>query len=210
MFVSTGRAIANLPIIAKLLLAPAVSILLLSLMVPMSLHAINSQSALLTRLTTVEADKHAASAALARALPEASNQPNRLIALRSNRDGEAAGKRVSDALETALAQVVAQIDRLSHLPLSDEERQVLDSLTKPLADFTTAARLAAKMAQADDAANAFITGNQSSRQYATMIEGVDALNRLDAAQTLSDRIGADQLADAVRVGVLGVFTTGLV
>src|SRR5258708_27258299 len=127
MSVSTGRAIANLPIIAKLVLAPAVSILLLSLMVPMALHAINSQSVLLTGLSTLEADKHAASAALARALPEASNQLNRLIALRSNSDDVAAGKRVSDALETALAQTAAQVDRLSHFSLSAEERQVLDS-----------------------------------------------------------------------------------
>src|ERR1700722_14307184 len=137
MFVSTGRAVANLPIIAKLVLAPAVSILLLSLMVPMSLHAINSQSALLTRLTTVEAEKHAASAALARALPEASNQLNRLIALRSNSDDLEAGKRVADTLETALAHTAEQVDRLAHFPLSAEERQVLDSMTKPLADFTT-------------------------------------------------------------------------
>ena len=52
------RRVANLPIFAKLLLAPAVSILLLSLIVPMSLYAIDSQSALLTRLTTVEAERH--------------------------------------------------------------------------------------------------------------------------------------------------------
>jgi len=193
MFASTGRAIANLPIIAKLVLAPAVSILLLSLMVPMSLHAINSQSALLTRLTTVEAEKHAASAALARALPEASNQLNRLIALRSNSDDLEAGKRVSDTLEAALAQTAEQVDRLGHFPLSAEERQVLESLAKPLADFTTAARLAAKMAQADDVASSFITGNQSSKQYAAMMAGVDALNRLDAAHTLAERAGADEL-----------------
>jgi methyl-accepting chemotaxis protein len=210
MFAPTGRAIANLPIIAKLVLAPAVSILLLSLMVPMSLHAINSQSALLTRLTTVEAEKHAASTALARALPEASNQLNRLIALRSNSDDVAAGKRVGDALETALAQTAEQLDRLGHFPLSAEERQVLDSMTKPLADFTGAARTAAKMAQADDVASSFITGNQSSKQYAAMMAGVDALNRLDAAHTLAERAAADQLAGVVRIGVLGVFAAGLV
>jgi methyl-accepting chemotaxis protein len=210
MFVSIGRAIANLPIIAKLVLAPAVSILLLSLMVPMSLRAINSQSALLTRLTTVDAEKHAVSAALSRALPEASNQLNRLIALRSNSDDVEAGKRMNDTLETALAQSAAQVDRLSHFLLSDDERRVLDSLAKPLADFTSAARQAAKMAQADDVASAFITGNQSSKQYAAMMAGVDALNRLDEAHTLADRAGADELAGTMRIGVLGVFVVGLV
>jgi hypothetical protein len=210
MFASSGRAIANLPIIAKLVLAPAVSIILLSLMVPMSLHAINSQSALLTQLTTVEAEKHAASAALARALPEASNQLNRLIALRSNSDDAEAGKRVSDMLETALAQTAEQVEQLGHFPLSAEERQVLDAMVKPLADFTSAARIAAKMAQADDVASSFITGNQSSKQYAAMMAGVDALNRLDAAHTLAERTGADKLAGAVRIGVLGVFATGLI
>jgi methyl-accepting chemotaxis protein len=210
MFVPSGRVIANLPIIAKLVLAPAVSILLLSLMVPMSLHAINSQSALLTRLTTVEADKHATSAALARALPEASNLLNRLIALRSNSDDVEAGKRVSDTLDTALAQIAELVTRLGRFPLSGEERQVLDSMTKPLADFTTAAKLAAKMAQSDDAANAFITGNQSSKQYTAMMAGVDALNRLDGEHMLADRNGADELAGEVRIGVLGVFAAGLV
>ena len=210
MLVSPGRVIADLPIIAKLLLAPVVSVLLLSLMVPISLHAIDSQSRLLTRLTTVEAEKHAATAALARALPEASNQLNRLIALRSNSDDVASGKRVADLLEAALAGIAAQVDRLGRFPLSDQERQMLDSLARPLGDFATAARQAAKMAQADDAASAFITGNQSSRQYATVLAGVEALNQLDTARATADRTAADELAGAVRTGVLGVFVAGLV
>ncbi len=209
MLDSPGRVIANLPMIAKLLLAPAVTVVLLSLMVPMSLHAINRQSVLLARLTTEEAEKHAANAALARALPEASNQLNRLIALRSNSDDAEAGKRVADALDAALAQTAAQLERLGHSTVSEEERKVLDSFVRPLADFTSAARQAAKMAQADDAASAFLTGNQSSRQYAALMQGLDALNRLDAAYTAADRSAAESLARTVQAGVLGVFAAGL-
>ena len=209
MFATVLRRVANLPIVAKLLLAPSVSILLLSLIVPMSLHAIGRQSVLLTRLTTVAAERHAVSAALARALPEASNQLNRLIALRSNSDDVEAGKRTADALDAALARTAELVDRLGAYAASPEERQVIESLRKPLADFTTSARLAAKMAQSDDAASAFITGNQSSRQYAALMAGLDALNRLDDARTLADRTDAEALAGTVRTGVWGVFAAGL-
>jgi methyl-accepting chemotaxis protein len=204
------RSVANRPIIAKLLLAPAVSIVLLSLMVPMSLYAISRQSVLLTRLTTVEAERDDLSAGLARALPEASNQLNRLIALSSNSDDMAAGKRIAEALEVELAHTAELVQQLGRFAQSPQERQVIDSLARPLADFTTSARIAVKMALSDDAANAFLTGNQSSRQYADLMAGLDALNRLDAARTRTDRDAAGSLARTVQAGVLGVFTVGLV
>ncbi len=209
MLASARRGVANLPIVAKLLLAPSVSILLLSLIVPMSLHAIRSQSTLLTRLTTVEAERHTLTTALARALPEASNQLNRLIALASNSDDKAAAKRIADTLDVALTHTGDLVGQLGHFAESQKEQEVIGSLGKPLADFTTSARLAVKMALSDDSANAFITGNQSSRQYAALMEGLDALNTLDAARTLADRNAADSLADTVEVGVLGVFAAGL-
>jgi methyl-accepting chemotaxis protein len=183
---------------------------LLSLMVPMSLYAISRQSVLLTRLTTVEAERDDLSAGLARALPEASNQLNRLIALSSNSDDMAAGKRIAEALEVELAHTAELVQQLGRFAQSPQERQVIDSLARPLADFTTSARIAVKMALSDDAANAFLTGNQSSRQYADLMAGLDALNRLDAARTRTDRDAAGSLARTVQAGVLGVFTVGLV
>jgi methyl-accepting chemotaxis protein len=209
MFASVRRSVANLPIIAKLLLAPSVSILLLSLIVPMSLLAIGRQSTLLTRLTTVEAEQHALTAGLARALPEASNQLNRLIALSSNSDDKVAAKRIADALDVALGHTAELVTQLGRYAQTREEQTVIASLAKPLADFTSSARLAVKMALSDDSANAFITGNQSSRQYAALMEGLDALNQLDAAHTLADRDAADSLASTVKIGVLGVFAAGL-
>jgi len=210
MFTAVQRRLANLPIFAKLLLAPVVSILLLSLIVPMSLYAIGRQSALLTRLTTVAAERAEVSAALARSLPESSNLLNRLIALRSNSDDAAAGKRLADALAAELARAAELLGRLGGFATTGEEQRVIGSLSQPLADFTSSAQLAAKMAQSDDAANAFITGNQSSRQYAALMAGLDALDKLDEARTAADRSAAGKLAGAVRTGVLGVFSAGLV
>jgi methyl-accepting chemotaxis protein len=204
------RRVANLPVFAKLLLAPAVSILLLSLIVPMSLRAIGRQSALLTQLTTVEIERRSLGAALARGLPEASNALNRLIALRSNSDDRDAGNGIAMALDSELHSIADLIDRLNRFAGTPKERQVIESLRKPLADFTSSARQAVKMAQADDAADAFLTGNQSSRQYVALMAGLDTLNRLDEARLGAERDGAAALARSVRIGVLGVFAAGLV
>ncbi len=57
-FASGLRRITNLPMAVKQLRVPVISIVLLSLIVPMSLYAIGRKSTRLTRLTTVEAERH--------------------------------------------------------------------------------------------------------------------------------------------------------
>jgi hypothetical protein len=166
MLIGVARRIANMRIGVKLLLAPALCTLLLSSLVPMSLYAIGKQSALLTRLTTLEANKQATITALVRTIPEASNYINRLIALISNSDDTKTAKRLADVLDRDLTRAAALLDHLSRLELQPEEIHIVDTLNQPMRQFAQSAREAAEMAGNGDSANAFITGNQSSKQYA--------------------------------------------
>jgi methyl-accepting chemotaxis protein len=204
------RRIANAPIVVKLLIAPAICTLVLSPLVPMAWYAVNTQSALLQRLTTTEAEKQATITALARAVPEASNGVNRLIALASNSDDVQASKRLADALEQDLSRATQLLDRFANFPLYPEEKVVLDKLHGPMRQFALAARDAAGFAVANDGANAFITGNQSSKQYVALLDGLTELEKIEDRRAILDKDSSQSLAQTVSVGLVAAFGIGVV
>jgi methyl-accepting chemotaxis protein len=209
MLTGIVRRIANMRIGVKLLLAPVLCTLVLSSLVPMSLYAIGTQSALLARLTTSEVNKQATIAALARAIPEASNRINRLIALISNSDDSKAAKRLADGLDQDLARATSLLDRLSRFELQPEESHIVDTLNQPMGQFARSARDAAELAASGDSANAFITGNQSSKQYATLVDGLTALQNLEEERAVAEKQSSDALARAVNATVIVVFGLAL-
>jgi hypothetical protein len=100
------RWLANLSITWKLFIAPAVAVILLSLMAPLAIYSLGQQAKLLDELTTTEVEKAATMADLGRAVPEASNLSYRTIALASNSDDAAAVRRlVADTDERLRGQV---------------------------------------------------------------------------------------------------------
>jgi len=210
MLTDIVRRVANMRIRAKLLIAPTVCICVLSSLVPMALYAISTQSSLLKRLATTEADKQAAITALARAIPEASNGINRLIALISNSDDSKASKRLADAVVQSLSTTSALLDRLAKFDLQADERQIVDSLQQPMRQFAQSVREAAEMAAAGDSANAFVTGNQSSKQYAELSDGLTALQKLEEERAVADKQSSDALATTVNTAVIVVFAFALV
>jgi CHASE3 domain sensor protein len=203
------RRIANAPIVVKLLIAPLICTLVLSPLVPMAWYAVNTQSALLQRLTTTEAEKQATITALARAVPEASNGVNRLIALASNSDDVQANKRLAAALGRDLTRATALLDRFANFPLYPEEKVVLDKLHEPMRQFALAARDAAGLAVANDSANAFITGNQSSKQYAALLDGLTALEKIEDQRAVLDKDSSQALARTVSAGLVVAFGVGV-
>ena len=209
MLTGVVRRIANMRIGVKLLLAPALCTLILSSLVPMSLYAIGTQSALLTRLTTSEANKEATITAVARAIPEASNCINRLIALMSNSDDTKAAKRLADALDQDLTRATSLLDRLSRSELQPEESHIVHMLNEPMRQFAQSAREAAEMAAAGDSANAFLTGNQSSKQYATLVDGLTALQKLEEERAAAEKQSSDTLARTVSTALIVVFGLAL-
>jgi methyl-accepting chemotaxis protein len=210
MLTGVVRRIANMRIGVKLLLAPGLCTLVLSSSVPMSLYAIGTQSALLTRLTTSEANKQATITALARAIPEASNCINRLIALISNSDDTKAAKRLADALDQSLTRTTSLLDRLSRFELQPEEAHIVDTLNQPMRQFAQSARDAGELAATGDSANAFITGNQSSKQYTTLVDGLTALQTFEEERAVAERQSADTLASTVSTALIAVFGLALV
>jgi len=210
MLIGVVRRIANMRIGVKLLLAPALCTLLLSSLVPMSLYAIGKQSALLTRLTTLEANKQATITTLVRTIPEASNCINRLIALISNSDDTKTAKRLADVLDRDLTRATSLLDHLSKLELLPEEIHIVDTLNQPMRQFAQSAREAAEMAGNGDSANAFITGNQSSKQYATLVDGLSALQKLEEGRALAEKQSSDALASTVSTALIFVFSLALV
>ena len=210
MLDGVARPIANAPILAKLLIAPLICVLVLSPVLPMAFYAIDKQSTVLERLTTSEAEKQATITALARAVPEASNGVNRMIALASNSDDAAAVKRLGEALAQDLSRAATLLDHLAKLPLYPEEQRLLATLREPLGQFARSAREASEFAASGDSANAFITGNQSSKQYATLMEGLTALENIEDGQARADRDATSALAHMVTAGVLLTFAVGFV
>jgi len=210
MLTKVVRRIANMRIGVKLLLAPALCTLVLSSLVPMSLYAIGTQSALLTRLTTSEADRQATITALARAIPEASNCINRLIALISNSDDTKATKRLAEALDQDLTRATSLLDRLSRFELQPEESQIVYALNEPIRQFAQSAREAAEMAASGDSANAFLTGNQSSKQYAALVDGLTVLQKLEEERAVAEKQSSDTLASTISTALIVVFGLALV
>jgi methyl-accepting chemotaxis protein len=209
MLTAVIRRIAKMRIGVKLLLAPGLCTLVLSSLVPMSLYAIGTQSALLTRLTTSEASKEATITALVRTIPEASNRINRLIALISNSDDTKAAKRLADALDQDLTRAASLLERLSRFELQPEESRIVYTLNEPMRQFARSARDAAEMAAAGDSANAFITGNQSSNQYATLVDGLTALQKLEEERAAAEKQSSDTLARTVSTALIVVFGLAL-
>jgi methyl-accepting chemotaxis protein len=203
------QRIANAPIVVKLLIAPVICTLVLSPLVPMAWYAINTQSALLQRLTTTEAEKQATITALARAVPEASNDLNRQIALASNSDDVQAGKRLAGLLEQDLTRAAALLDRLAKFPLYPEEKIILDKLHEPMRQFAQAARDASGLAVSNESANAFLTGNQSSKQYAALLDGLTELEKIEDQRAIHDKDASEALARSVSVGLVVAFGVGV-
>jgi hypothetical protein len=125
------RWLANLSITRKLFIAPAVAVILLSLMAPLAIYSLGQQAKLLAELTTTEVEKASTMAALGRAVPEASNLSNRTIALASNSDDPAAVKRLVADMDKRLGEAASLIDRLGSFDLVEGEREIVAGLGSP-------------------------------------------------------------------------------
>jgi len=143
-------------------------------------------------------------------IPEASNCINRLIALISNSDDTKTAKRLADVLDRDLTRATSLLDHLSKLELLPEEIHIVDTLNQPMRQFAQSAREAAEMAGNGDSANAFITGNQSSKQYATLVDGLSALQKLEEGRALAEKQSSDALASTVSTALIFVFSLALV
>jgi methyl-accepting chemotaxis protein len=208
MFGLVERGIANLRISRKLFIAPGVAIALLSLMAPLALKSLGEQSRLLERLTTTEIDKAADVAALERAIPEASSNANRLIALASNSTDPEALKRIGKEMEAHLADAAALVARLGGSELSDEEKRIVGELGAALKSYTNTCRQVATMADGD-VATAFVLSTNGQKHYTSLLEKLTALQQLERkrAAAAHDTSAAD--AATARKGFIGLFVVAV-
>src|SRR5215831_8100429 len=113
MFNTIDRWTRNIRISRKISIAPAVAIVLLSLMAPLALRELAEQSKLLEAATTTAADKAATVAALSRTIPEASSLTNRIIALASNSDDAEVVKRLIADMNKRLGDAASLIGKMN-------------------------------------------------------------------------------------------------
>jgi methyl-accepting chemotaxis protein len=208
MFTMIDRLTANIHISWKLLIAPAIAIALLSIMAPLALKSLGDQSRMLDQLTTTEVDKAMTVAGLARAIPEASNDVNRLIALLSNSDDAAASKRLTASLDAKLTDAAALVEHLGKSKLTAEEKRLVDELGGALKAYGTTSRQAANMATAD-VATAFVMSTNGQRHYATLLGKLDALQALERSRAQSDHAASVSLSQTARTGFIALFAVAV-
>ena len=165
MFGLIDRWTANIRISRKLLIAPGIAILLLSLMAPLALKSLGDQTRLIERLTTIEMQKSTTVAALERAVPEASAVLNRVIALAGNSDDSAAIKRLAAEVNKRLADAAALIAKLAESDLSEREKQVVADLGKALKAYAESSGAVINMVAAD-VSTAYMMSQNGEKAYA--------------------------------------------
>ena len=174
----------HLSISRKLFIAPTVAVLLLSLMAPLAIISLGQQAELLEELTTTEVEKFATMAAFERAVPEASNLSNRIIALASNSDDPPALKRLVADMDKRLGEAASLIDRLSSLSLVGGDKEIVASLAKFLKAYTVAVRQVANMAVAD-AATAYMMSANGEKFYVELQTQLDALRDFERKRSVA-------------------------
>jgi methyl-accepting chemotaxis protein len=196
--------LANLSITRKLFIAPAVAVILLSLMAPLAIYSLGQQAKLLDELTTTEVDKAATMAALGRAVPEASNLSYRTIALASNSDDPAAIKRLVADMDKRLGEAASLVDRLRSFDLIEGETEIVANLGKSLKAYTDAVRQVATMAAAD-AATAYMTTASGEKFYAELQTQLDGLRDFERRHSVAKHDASMAQAGTARFGMIVLF-----
>ena len=202
------RWLSNLSITRKLFIAPAVAVILLSLMAPLAIYSLGQQAKLLDELTTTEVEKAATMAAVGRAVPEASNLSYRTIALASNSEDPAAVKRLVADMDNRLGEAASLIDRLGAFDLVEGEREIVASLGKSLKAYTAAVRQVATMAAAD-AATAYMMTASGEKSYAELQAQLDGLRDLERKRSVAKHDASMAQADTARVGMIALFVVAV-
>ena len=202
------RWLANLSITRKLFIAPAVAVILLSLMAPLAIYSLGQQAKLLDELTTTEVEKAAAMAALGRAVPEASNLSYRTIALASNSDDADAVKRLAADMDKRLGEAASLIGRLGSFDLVAAEREIVASLAKSLKAYTEANRQVATMAAAD-AATAYMMTNTGEKFYAELQTQLDRLRDVERGNSVAKHDASMAQAATARFGMIALFVVAV-
>ena len=204
MFGMIDRWTANIRITRKLLIAPGVAIVLLSLMAPLALKSLGDQSRLIERLTTVEIEKSATIASLERAVPEASAGLNRAIALAGNSDDAAAVKRLAAAMNQRLADAAALIAKLDGSELSARERQVVTELAKALTAYKQSSDAVVNMVAAD-VSTAYMMSQNGEKAYTQLLGKLDDLLAIERSEAAAAHDTSMASAQAARFGFIGLF-----
>jgi methyl-accepting chemotaxis protein len=203
------RWLANLSITRKLFIAPAVAVILLSLMAPLAIYSLGQQAKLLDELTTTDVEKAATMAALGRAVPEASNLSNRTIALASNSDEPDAIKRLVADMDRRLGEAASLIERLATFDLVAGEKEIVASLAKSLKAYTDANHQVATMAAAD-AATAYMMSSNGEKFYAELQTQLDSLRDVERRNSVARHDASMAQAGAARFGMIALFIAAVV
>ncbi len=209
MFGLIDRWTANIKITRKLLIAPAVAIVLLSLMAPLALKSLGDQTRLIERLTTVEVEKSATIASLERAIPEASAGLNRSIALAGNSDDDAAVKRLAADMNKRLADAAALIAKLGAAELSAREKQVVADLGKALAAYKQSSDAVLNMVAAD-VSTAYMMSQNGEKAYVELLARLDELLAIERSEAAAAHDASMASAQAVRYGFIALFAVATV
>jgi methyl-accepting chemotaxis protein len=204
MFGLIDRWTANIRITRKLLIAPGVAIVLLSLMAPLALKSLGDQSRLIERLTTIEVEKSATIAALERAVPEASAGLNRAIALAGNSDDEAAVKRLAAGMNQRLADAAALIAKLDGSELSARQRQVVTDLGKALTAYKQSSDAVINMVAAD-VSTAYMMSMNGEKAYVELLARLDELLAIERSEAAAAHDASMASAQAARYGFIALF-----
>jgi methyl-accepting chemotaxis protein len=209
MFGIIDRWTANIRISRKLSIAPAVAIVLLSLMAPLALRALSDQAKLLEAITTTGAERAATVAALARAIPEASSLSNRIIALASNSDDAQAVKALSADMDKRLADGTALIEKLAATNLPDEERKVVADLAQALKSYAEASKPVIAMV-VSNAPTAYMMSANGEKFYAALLGKLNELLDLERAQAAVAHETSAEAARTTRLGFIALFVAAVV
>jgi methyl-accepting chemotaxis protein len=212
-FVNAGmdamtRWLANLSITRKLFIAPAVAVILLSLMAPLAIYSLGQQAKLLEEVTTTEVDKAAATAALARAIPEASKLSNRSIALASNSEDAAAVKRLITDLDKRLGEAASLVERLRSFDLADGEKEIVTNLGISLKAYTEANHQIATMTAAD-AATAYMMSANGEKFYTELQTQLDELREFERRHSAEKHDSSMAQAETARLAMIALFVVAL-
>ena len=209
MFGLIDRWTANIRISRKLLIAPGIAILLLSLMAPLALKSLGDQTRLIERLTTIEMQKSTTVAALERAVPEASAVLNRVIALAGNSDDSAAIKRLAAEVNKRLADAAALIAKLAESDLSEREKQVVADLGRSLTAYKESSGAVINMVAAD-VSTAYMMSQNGEKAYAELLARLDDLLAIERSQAASAHETSMASAQAVRYEFIALFAVATI
>ncbi len=203
------RWTANLRISKKLLIASGTAILLMSLTAPLALKSLSDQATMINDLTTIEVDKSEMVAKLERAIPEASNSLNRVIALASNSEDAESVKRLNGEVGKRLGDAVSALDALGNVKLTDEERKVVDDIRVSLKAYAATSQSIINMVGAD-APTAFMMSANGEKAYAALEGKLALFLEVERRDANLEHENAMASARTVRLSYLGLFAAAFV